>query len=584
MSTIIKTRTWKASGWSDSQYVQFQWVASTSNRTSSSVKVSVTATAKAYGVVKADLVAVGGQTTPYCRVNGIAFTFDAFNVADLLNQQSSSVTNTISGISSSSVSLLTTTSTLAGSSISLASQSGTSISVSAYVPPKSTPTLPTNAVIGTTYSINMNRNKSTYTHTMAYSVGGVIIWSAENIGATASLNAPNTDIISIADLCATIPSASYVNGTMTTKTYNGSTLIGTTTQSMNLYVPTYSVNFTASNVQADNTNTNVPTCVEYIKNYSNIKSSVSNFTTSYSATLQKYVISNGSNSSERTTDGDLSVAATNTSVKVRGIDSRGVYKDYDSTITLKTYVPPTLTTYNFTRGTNQLTLAYNGAMTELLNASSVGVNNITIKIYDDNQTEKASFTASHTNGVVNGTQTISWANLPAYTFNCSLVITDTFGSSATYPITIATAEVPMDLHWSKKGVAIGKVSETDGTNGLFEIAWTTLLKGNKLGFTQNGDWYYWKADGLTIAFSQMVVSCGSSTAMGNVYRADFTASIPSGIFSSTPFVFGALGERTQTLIGLQTGGASETSINGRVIRSSSSSGANILVNFIAVGV
>ena len=79
-------------------------------------------------------------------------------------------------------------------------------------------------VMGSAVTINTNRASSNFTHTLTYSFGSASGTIASSVGVSTSWTIP-------LDLAKQIPNATSGTGTITCKTYNGSTLIGTKTVS-----------------------------------------------------------------------------------------------------------------------------------------------------------------------------------------------------------------------------------------------------------------------------------------------------------------------------------------------------------------
>jgi phage minor structural protein len=92
-------------------------------------------------------------------------------------------------------------------------------------------------------------------------------------------------------------------------------------------------------------------------------------------------------------------------------------------------------------------------------------------------------------------------------------------------------------------------------------------------------WTYRKWNsGRIEAWRTGTVSVGSNTASGQLYRGDFTASIPAGIFTATPgFCIANIRDTTSTVVSVQCSATSTTRISGRAYRTGSSSGYNLAV-------
>ena len=92
-------------------------------------------------------------------------------------------------------------------------------------------------------------------------------------------------------------------------------------------------------------------------------------------------------------------------------------------------------------------------------------------------------------------------------------------------------------------------------------------------------WTYRKWNsGRIEAWRTGTVSVGSSTASGQLYRGDFTVSIPAGIFTDAPgFCIVSIRDTTSTVVSVQGSATSTTNINGRAYRTGTSSGYSVAV-------
>ncbi len=100
----------------------------------------------------------------------------------------------------------------------------------------------------------------------------------------------------------------------------------------------------------------------------------------------------------------------------------------------------------------------------------------------------------------------------------------------------------------------------------------------------SGDWKYrkWNSGKIEAWFGKSITA-GATTAAGNVYRSDFTQSIPSEIFTEAPRVFTSIDGNASTVFGINGYATSATSITGRIFRTgSSSSSYSIGVDIYAV--
>lgn len=102
------------------------------------------------------------------------------------------------------------------------------------VPAATTPTFSaSSAKMGTSVTINTSRNSSNFTHTLSYSFGGATGTIATGVGTSKAWTVP--------DLAAYCSNATSGTCTVTCKTYNGTALVGTKTNTLTLNVQDASV-------------------------------------------------------------------------------------------------------------------------------------------------------------------------------------------------------------------------------------------------------------------------------------------------------------------------------------------------------
>ncbi len=98
------------------------------------------------------------------------------------------------------------------------------------IPRATKPTLPSSIEMGERITVTLPRASTAFTHELSYSFGAASGLIGKNYGASAVWTVP----LSLAEQ---IPSAKSGNGTVTCKTYNGATLIGTSSVSFTANVP-----------------------------------------------------------------------------------------------------------------------------------------------------------------------------------------------------------------------------------------------------------------------------------------------------------------------------------------------------------
>lgn len=189
-----------------------------------------------------------------------------------------------------------------------------------------------NGTIGSAMTLTINRNSSSYTHTIDYQFGsasGTI--ATKTSSASVSWTPPTT-------LASQIPNASSGTCTFTIYTYNGNTLLGSSTKSVTLSVPS-SLSPTVS-VSVSDANTTCSGWGVYVQSRSRLSISISasgqqgTSISSYSTTV------NGSTytSSSFTTDVLLNSGTNNYTTVV--IDSRGKKTTKTGSISVVAYANP----------------------------------------------------------------------------------------------------------------------------------------------------------------------------------------------------------------------------------------------------
>lgn len=342
------------------------------------------------------------------------------------------------------------------------------------IPRKSSCSMPA-TTMGSAGTITITRASSSFTHTLAYSFGnasGTIVTKTSNT--SVSWTPPLT-------LANQIPNSTSGTCTLTCYTYNGNTLIGTSTSTVNLSVPA-SVKPTIGAFVVSRVDGTVPSAWGiYVQSKSKAVAAISNAAGSYGSAITAFSISGGGYSS--TTDsletGFLMTAGTVTfTAKVK--DSRGRWSDESTvSITIVAYSTPYVQSRSAQRCLSDGTVSTNGtyakAKVTFTYASCSGKNSVTTATYYKKTTD-SSYTnvgAAFSSGVE---YILGGGNLSTdYSYDIKFVLTDAFGSYYVLE-TISTASVVMDFKAGGLGVAVGKVSETDN---CFEVSedWSVKVYG-----------------------------------------------------------------------------------------------------------
>lgn len=344
--------------------------------------------------------------------------------------------------------------------------------------PRASSVSASNVTMGSATTISIDRASSAFTHTLTYTFGSTTGTIATK---TTSTSVSWTPPISLA---SQIPKAVTGTCTITCTTYNGNTSVGSKTCTLTLTVPA-SVKPTITSLTAVRVDGDVPsTWGIYVQTKSKANLTINGAAGSYGSTISSYSITGGgftSTASSFTTgflnsSGTIRFSATVT-------DSRGrVSAAATVDISVAAYSPPSFSSYLSQRCLSNGTINDDGTyirgQVSYSYASCSGKNTIARATYYKKVSESTWTDAS-----------VAFSSGTAFTFGGGKIstetsydvryaLTDAFTTIAIQDI-VSTAAVVMDFKKGGKGVAVGKVSETDNT---FEVAedWDVRVYGKLL--------------------------------------------------------------------------------------------------------
>lgn len=341
------------------------------------------------------------------------------------------------------------------------------------------------ATMGSAATITISRASSSFTHTLTYAFGsstGTIVTK------TSSTSVSWTPSLTLAEQ---VPNSVSGTVTITCQTYNGTTLIGTTSTTATLSVPA-SVVPTFSSITVTRVDGEVPSSWGiYVQSKSKATVSINSASGSRGSTISAYSISGGgfSSASSSMTTGFLTNSGSITFTgKVK--DSRGRWSaEKTVTISVTAYSPPSVTAYSVQRCTSSGTISTNGTygkgQVTFSYSSCGGKNTVSTSTY-----YKKSTASSYTSAGVSfssGTAFVfGGGNLSVdYTYDIKFLVADAF-SDVPIVLTLSTASVIMDFKAGGTGLAIGKVSEQ---NNLFDCAFDAKFRGLVSGRVMSLDGY-----------------------------------------------------------------------------------------------
>ena len=339
--------------------------------------------------------------------------------------------------------------------------------------------------LGSAGTISISRASSSFTHTLTYTFGNATGTIATKTSSTSVSWTPSLT------LANQIPNSTSGTVTITCSTYNGNTLIGSTTCTATLSVPS-SVVPTLTSLTATRVDGTVPSSWGiYVQNKSKVTLTINGATGSYGSTISAYSITGGGYSSTASsmTTGLLTTSGTITfTAKVK--DSRGRWSaEKTVSISVVAYSPPTFTNYLTQRCNSSGTVTTNGTYGRgLINftyASCSSKNTITTAVAYKRSTASSYTTTSVT--FTSGTAfTFGGGNLSTdYSYDIRYTLTDAFGSIIVVD-TLSTASVLMDFKAGGTGIGVGKVAETDN---LFDCGMNAKFRGMVSGKVASLDGY-----------------------------------------------------------------------------------------------
>lgn len=382
------------------------------------------------------------------------------------------------------------------------------------IPRATNPVLSASSVdMGETIAITLSRASSEFTHSVSYVFG--------NTSGTISANAETsaTWIPSI-DLAQQIPNANSGTATITCKTYNGSTLIGTKSISIILKVPASVVPVinSVSRTEAVTSPTIAETFGNFVQNQSKINVATS-ANGAQGATITGCVVTlQDANSAGMpilatyyganiTTD-ILTWNTTKIRVGVKVTDSRGRVASVFYDHTVLQYTPPIISAFSAYRSDSSGNPNDDSTMLKItLNFSIDTIDNLNGKYYE--VVYKIAGASSWAGNIASGniysrnesfyTSSVTFDTNSAY--ELGLYLRDTFENAHSI-LTVPPAFTLLDCRSTGKGIAFGKASEKDA----MEIAMDVYFTGNVYGLPSSGGGGDYTATNYTIPASGVITS------------------------------------------------------------------------------
>ena len=333
-----------------------------------------------------------------------------------------------------------------------------------------TPTIsPSTVALGSALTISMPRASSSFTHTLKYMWGSLSGTIGTGLGTSATWTPP-------VSLASQIPNSTSGYGNIVCETYNGSTKIGSKSVRFDATVPSSCIpTISSATVTVDNSaNSVIKGWGLWVAGYSKalLKATAAG---NNGSTITGFTISGGASAS--TTGTSLSYttgAITKTgsvTFSVVAKDSRGRSSATKTTsaVTVYEYSVPTVTSFTAQRNSSAATKVIVQAN---WTCSSVNSKNaVTATLYYRASTATSYTTYGTISKNTATTLTTTFSESTSYDFR--IIIKDSVGNSAQMDSSISTGAALLDFRTGGKGLAVGKMSESD----TFEVALATKFTG-----------------------------------------------------------------------------------------------------------
>ena len=320
-------------------------------------------------------------------------------------------------------------------------------------------------VIGSAVTININRQSSSFKHTVRYA------WAGKNGTIAKSIDTSTTWTIPI-DFANDIPNSASGTGTIFVDTYSGSTKTGTQSTTFTASVPA-NVKPTFSGISLSDLNgaaqNLIPNSDTFIQVISNIKVAFNGAVGSYGSSITGYYAEIiGKNQSTSSNGGSLGIMNYHGTIKIRASvsDSRGRWSDTkEVSVTVLEYFAPALSFSIVRTGSTSSTLtATRNAKIAPLTVAGIQKNSMTLT-FKVAQLGTTNFQAD--SGPATGSWTSisslvnSQANLAGnYLANQSWVVIGVLEDKFTrtdFMVNVATESVV--LSYDRSGVGVNKIRE-----------------------------------------------------------------------------------------------------------------------------
>ena len=338
------------------------------------------------------------------------------------------------------------------------------------IPRESTISSITGDTIGSNITVNISRQSSSFTHQVWWRINGTGNWTSlgTNFGTSCTFTLPMS-------VCNSVTQSTTCTLNIAIRAIsNGSYVGGEVWSSKTVNVPS-SVVPSFSSIGVSEAVSSVASLGIYVQSKSKLNLSINGASGSYGSWITAYSISvDGQNIYAASGTTNVINGSGNLTITARITDSRGRQASKTTTINVKAYSAPRLTSYSATRQSTptNVSVVASGSITSLLNGSTQK-NSLTYVIK-----YKQSSASSYTSVTVQSSG-LSFSNLSrtltnidsTKSYDIQLVLSDYF-SSVTYQLKLSTTKVIMDL--KSTGVGINKYNE----RGVLDVGGEVYISSN----------------------------------------------------------------------------------------------------------
>lgn len=399
-----------------------------------------------------------GTGTVYCKINGTTYSASVTSDDKITSGGIVLFTKTLNiSHGSDGTKKLTVSAWISHSQFDSSEQSY-SLTLTT-IPRATTPTIDVASVaMGGSITISMPRASSSFTHTLKYTFSGTSGTIGTGLGTSKSWTVPLS-------LASRIPNATSGTLTVTCETYNGSTKIGSKTDTVTITVPSSVVPTIDSVVFAETVSGIADKFGAYVKGKS--KPSVTiNASGAYSSTISSYstkVLGKTYSGKSFTISNLTSVGSVSVAITIK--DSRGRSATTTKTLTVVDYENPIINHFSVIRANSDGTPNDEGGSLLIsygFDISSVNNKNDKSFTISMKPADSTTFITLLTGNLYTADTTLIPDGIinPDMSYTIRLKISDYF-KSITHDIEAPTAFTLMDFHSSGKGIAFGKVSQEE---------------------------------------------------------------------------------------------------------------------------